>query len=84
MKKTSIRRFQISCLKGFYLDFDLLTFPRQNGKSNKEDFLDEKFVDDIDRTFNNFDSDFVGDESFSQPKNLMEFKDFERKEIETE
>ena len=83
LQKTSIRRFQISCMKDFYLDFDLLTFPTQNGSSKKEDFSDEKFVDDIDRTFNNSDFDFIGDEIFSQPKNFMEFKDFERKEIET-
>ena len=70
LQKTSIRRFKIRQLKGFYLDFNLLSCPKEDIEINVNDFDEGKHV--ADRNSNISEQDIFDDEKFPKMENFVE------------
>ena len=78
LKKTSIRRFKLPIMKGFYLNFDSLTSPTQDAEGKQAE-VDEKSMDQSNPKFINSDPHISHNENFSEKEMYGGDEVFERK-----
>ena len=79
LKKTSIRRFKLPIMKGFYLNFDSLTSPTEDTEGKQRE-VDEKIMNQSNPNFINSDPHNSYNELFSEKETYRGDKFLERKE----